>query len=830
MHALPLSQKMSYNSNDAMKRILVFRGDGMDIKKDDKRKKWRSDRHKQHIEETDDQVAGEKSSEDVAEEDLDQTVKYERTGEQKRNKDSNESEQGEESEEHSESAQTRSERKKKEPPRKTLTFKQTIISIGAVFVLALVAYTTIIYGGKLFIDEEKLVISPPTTIETEDGEVIWYLYNEYRLPVKLEQIPEHVQQAFVAVEDKRFYTHSGVDLKSIGRAVYRDIVSRSKAEGASTLTQQLAKNLFLTNDKSWFRKIKEAMIAIYLEREYSKDDILEMYLNAIYFGQGQYGLEAAANKYFYKSVEDLTLEEAALFAGMVKAPNGYSPIDHPEKALKRRNLVLEKMAEENYISKEDMQEAQSKNIELNISTRKYNPAHHAYVDIVIQEAQDLYGITLDDLKQKRYRLITALNETAQIIAFDQFQLDAYFPGNNKEDVEGAFIMLEEETGEIVTAIGGRYFTDRDYNRAVMPVGQPGSTMKPIAVYAPALETEAYNPYSILPDELQDWDSKPVRNHNDQYDGEITLYNALKYSKNTSAVWLLNEIGVNYAKNFLRKMAIDIEDKDVRIALGDLKNGLSPLQMAQSYRTFVHSGEMIDAHAIREIKNYKGEVVAHAQPKVTEVFSEQVAWNMTEMLKDVVNGGTAQAGYYPHELAGKTGTTQHPKVKGETKDAWFVGFTPDYVTALWMGYDDISQQDHFLVGGSAYPTELTKKILTELDKNQSLTTTFTKPDHVQALSEPVTLPVITDLKGSHVFGGLKVTKGKLKWSGKEDERIIYRIYETGNEGDKKIGEVHGANEFVVDKFSLLDTNSYYVIPYDPISQVEGERSNTVKVTF
>ena len=214
---------------------------------------------------------------------------------------------------------------------------------GVAFVLALVAYTTILFGGRLIVDEDKLVISPPTTIETTDGDVLWYLYDEFRLPVKLDDIPEHVQEAFIAIEDRRFYHHTGVDLRSIARAVYRDIVARDKKEGASTITQQLAKNLFLTNDKSWWRKIKEAMIALYLEREYTKDQLLEMYLNVIYFGQGQYGVEAAANRFFHKSVDELTLEEGALLAGIIKAPNGYSPIEHPEKALERRNLVLESM-------------------------------------------------------------------------------------------------------------------------------------------------------------------------------------------------------------------------------------------------------------------------------------------------------------------------------------------------------------------------------------------------------------------------------------------------------------------------------------------------------
>ena len=228
-----------------------------------------------------------------------------------------------------------------------------MIAVLAVFVLALIAYTTILYGGKVFVDQNKLPVSSPTTIETADGEPIWYIYDQYRKPIQLDDLPNYIPGAFVATEDKRFYTHSGVDFRSIMRAIYKDIISRSKAEGASTITQQLAKNLFLTNDKSWMRKTKEVMIALYLEREFTKDEILEMYMNVIYFGKGQYGIEAVSNTFFDKSAKELTVEEAALLAGIVNAPNGYSPVDHPDKALQRRNLVLDRMNEAGIITEDE---------------------------------------------------------------------------------------------------------------------------------------------------------------------------------------------------------------------------------------------------------------------------------------------------------------------------------------------------------------------------------------------------------------------------------------------------------------------------------------------
>lgn len=777
-------------------------------RKEGERKKTRSERHHQ--------------KEKEEQEDLNETIIY---------RPSTQDEDLPEDDVAEKEQKTRSEMNVKERKnKKFFTWKKTLILIGSLFLLLLIGYTTLIYGGKLFVDEKKLFIAPPTTIETSEGEVIWYVYDEFRDPVDIEQIPEHVLQAFVSIEDKRFYSHSGVDFRSIVRAVYRDLVARSKVEGASTLTQQLAKNLFLTNDKTWYRKVKEAMISLYLEREFTKDEILEMYLNVIYFGQGRYGIEAAANKYFAKSVEDLTLEEGALLAGMVKGPNGYSPIDKPEKAKERRNIVLQTMADLQYITLDEAESAKNKELNLQVTERKVEPAYHSYVDMVIKEAEKKYGITEDDLKASQYRITTNINKDAQEIAFEEFQQDTYFPGNSMKNVEGAFVMMEESEGAIVAAIGGRNFRISDHNRVIEPLGQPGSIMKPIAAYAPALDMGEFTPYSILPDKLEEWDGKEVRNANNQYSGEISFYDALTYSKNTSSVWLINEIGIKNAKKYLEKMDIHIEDKDVRIAIGGLEKGLSPLQIAQSYRTFLHRGEMIEGHTIVDIHDIYGNQMLEETYEPVKVFSEQVAWNMLEILKSVVERGTGQSGYYPHDLAGKTGSVQHPKKEGQERDVWFVGLTPQYVTALWMGYDSISEEENYLVGGSSYPTVLTKTILTKLDERQNLTQHFTKPEDVQALEEPIELPVLNNVVATHAFGGWKLLKGKLMWEKQEDDRITFRIYEKNGDDVTKIGEVNGENEFIIDKFSLLDSNQYYIVPYNPLTGQEGERSNIVEITF
>src|SRR5699024_1009172 len=251
--------------------------------------------------------------------------------------------------------------------------KWTILIVSIIFLLGLIGYSIILFGGKLVIDEEKLILDSTTIIETTDGKDIGRLYDENRYLVTLDQVPNHVQDAFVAIEDVRFYSHAGVDIKSVGRAIYKDIIALGKAEGASTITQQLVKNLFLYHDKTWMRKTKEVMAAIYLEREYSKEEILELYLNAIYFGHGIYGIETAAQYFFSKPVQKLTIAEGALIAGLAKAPNGYSPINYPDKALSRRNVVLKAMNNANMISTDMMLTEQGKTLGLNVKEKESNP-------------------------------------------------------------------------------------------------------------------------------------------------------------------------------------------------------------------------------------------------------------------------------------------------------------------------------------------------------------------------------------------------------------------------------------------------------------------------
>src|SRR5699024_1679225 len=273
------------------------------------------------------------------------------------------------------------------------------------------------------------------------------------------------------------------------------------------------------------------------------------------------------------------------------------------------------------------------------------------------------------------------------------------------------------------------------------------------------------------------------------------------------------------------MEMSIPDDGMAIGIGGLKEGLTPLNMVDAYSAFGNNGVMVESSTISEIYDRDNSLLFQANPETEKIFSAQVAWNMTEMLSYTVRHGTASAGEYPHALAGKTGTTEHPLVKGESKDAWFVGYTPNMVTALWMGYD-ISDKDHYLTGGSAYPTRLTKDILTDLNGTIALGESFVQPEKVEALPEPIELPEITDVQGSISIGGKRFLQGEISWNGSEDDRVIYRIYKEKPGINERVGQVEGENEFIITGLSLLHSNSYYIVPYDPLTKMEGKRSEAV----
>lgn len=689
-------------------------------------------------------------------------------------------------------------------------------------------YLVILLIGNHVIDKEKLVMSTTTKIVDENGHEISKLYLENRETVPLNKIPKNVQNAFVATEDSRFYEHSGIDLRGTMRAVVADIFSGQKEQGGSTITQQLARNAFLTNEKTWYRKLKEAAIAISMERKYSKKQILDMYLNQIYFGHGVYGVEAASKFFFNKDVSQLSDDEGALLAALPKGPNEYSPILHPDRALNRRNLVVDLMEKQGYIGAEQAVRLKGRTLGLNLEKSKSHPEYDTYVDMVLDEAQKEYHLSNDEVLRGGYKIVVPMDMAAQRASYQQFKKNQYFRGSNpKVSPQGAFVLMDSQTGGVLAVQGGRSYVKKGYNH-VLEQRQPGSTFKPLAVYGPALDSGRYQPFSLLQDKkvvYTKYDNYAPKNYDNQYHGEMSMYDAVTVSQNAPAVWLLDKIGINKSKAYLSKLGFQLPDKGLAIALGGLEKGVTPLQMASAYTAFDNNGEKVSPYFIKAIYSNSGKRLGKAHPKKEKVFSKQTAWYMTRMLESVVSNGTAKAGVADTSLAGKTGSTAY--TKNGLRDAWFVGYTPKAVGAVWMGYDQTAK-NQYLTGSSSDAVRLFKSIIDRVPSQAHLP--FKKPAQVTDLDAPIKLEPIKNLKAKGTFGKFIFPAVKFTWTAAKDKRVVYRIYEVDNGKTTLKGEVAGKGSFEINYVNPISSASYYVVPYNPQTKKQGIKSRTVQISW
>jgi penicillin-binding protein 2A len=707
--------------------------------------------------------------------------------------------------------------------------KKSLVALGILvgsLIIGFFAYLFIIMAGDYVIDEKDLVMDSATILVNEKGEKITKIYDENREIVDINDIPDHVQEAFVAVEDSRFYKHNGIDAKAISRAIYKDILAGSKVEGGSTITQQLAKNVFLSHEKSWLRKTKEAVIAINLERRYSKNKILEMYLNQIYFGHGAYGIQLAAKTYFNKDVSELTVAEGAMLAGLPKAPGHYSPIKHPDAAKERRDLVLTLMEKQNYLSPNETVRAQGQTIAVNFTQEERNPAYSTYIDMVIKEAREKYHISREELRQGGYKIVVPMDPAAQNSVYKNFQEGKYFIGTGKEKPEGAMVLMDSKSGGLLTVQGGRNYVTEGLNRVEVN-RQPGSTFKPLSVYGPALESDKYQPYSMLRDEEMSYNGYEPKNYNGRYEGKVSMMDAVTHSVNSSAVWLLNEIGISYSKEYLEDLGMPIEDQGLGIALGGIDHGVSPLQMVKGYRSFLHEGKTVEPFVISKIYNHEGELIGKAKREEKKVWKKQNAWNMTRMLQQVVENGTGSDGPENMEIAGKTGTTNYPNVDKGNKDTWFVGYTPQVVGAVWVGYDKTTKES-YLNSGSAQPTLLFKQVINGMPSQQGLA--FKKPDGVKDLEPPIEMIEVGDLSAEFGMGDYGMPSVKLSWTPSKDKRLQYKIYAVNDGETTKLDTLKGKGEYVASGKHLFTLPDFYVVPYNPLTKEEGRPSKTVSISF
>lgn len=568
-----------------------------------------------------------------------------------------------------------------------------VVILLIVGILGGVAATLVASVLKTVPNLEDIKFNPKlaTSIYDRNGELIQRLYTENRIWVSIDEIPKSLQDAIIAIEDHNFLNHHGVDLKAIMRSVFLNIKNRSlTAYGGSTITQQLAKNAFLTQEKKLIRKIKEAIWAIQIERRFTKEEILETYLNEIWFGHGAYGVEAASQLYFGKHVKDLNLEEVALIAGVTNNPGLFSPRYNMDAAKRRRDLVLRRMYEEGYISESVYETTKAKPIVLKEKVVETKKVASYFVDQVLQylltkfDADTVYGGGL--------KVYTTLDLSIQREAEDTL-INALPNGgvdkNGLMQPQTALITLDPRSGEVLAVVGGR--GDDKLNRAYQAYRQPGSAFKPF-IYATAL-SQGHTPASIFIDEPVEYKMNSgelwsVRNYHRDYRGPMTLRYALEMSINVVAVKLLDAVGINNVANTIKNVGITslvengtINDKGLApLALGALTKGVSLVQMAAAYGVFANQGIYYEPYFIKKIEEPNGKVIEQNHSKPKTAMDEKVAYVLTDMLKGVVTSGTAKQANIGRPQAGKTGTTDN------YQDAWYVGYTPEFVTAIWVGED------------------------------------------------------------------------------------------------------------------------------------------------
>ena len=599
---------------------------------------------------------------------------------------------------------------------------------------------------------------------------------ENRVPVPLSKVPQNLQNAFVAVEDARFYQHMGVDPRGILRAAWSNVTGGGVAEGGSTITQQLAKNALLSQERTMKRKIQEAFLALQIERQYTKHEILEMYVNHIYFGQGAYGVQTAARVYFNKNAEDLTLAECAMLAGIPKSPNYYSPLNNLKAAKERQRTVLEQMVKYGYIDASTAQSAAEAPLKLasgKTNNDKSDKTAAYFIDYVVQSLIDKYGA--DAVYKEGLKVYTSLDLTMQQAAetalthLPSYRKDA----NGIMQPQGALVAIDPRSGYIKAMVGGR--GDDQFNRAVMAERQPGSVFKTFT-YLAAIES-GMTPATSISDTAVSFGSWSPRNYDGRFYGNISLRYALEQSRNVPTVKLANQLGADKPLYYAQQMGISTlvlqgptNDRNLAMSLGGLTKGVTPLEMASAYGVLANQGIRCEPIAIVKVVDRNGKTLEEHSPQPKTIISEKSAYIVTDMLKGVIARGTGAGAAIGRPAAGKTGTTDN------NKDAWFVGYTPDLVAAVWMGNDTEGTLGD--ITGGTVPAEIWRLFMTK-----ALASTpardFLRPQGV-SVPQDTSTPVPPDDKAA---ADKKQEDDKKKAATKQPEKATTKPNDTKAE-DKK----------------------------------------------
>ena len=572
---------------------------------------------------------------------------------------------------------------------------------------------SLVVGGYLFyiakttnVADLQNALKATTIIYDKDGNQAGSLTGQKGTYVELDAISENLQNAVIATEDRSFYKNSGINY---GR-FFLAILTAGRSGGGSTITQQLAKNAYLSQDQTVERKAKEFFLALEINKKYSKKEILTMYLNNAYFGNGVWGIEDASKKYFGVSASELTLDQSAVLAGMLKGPEIYNPLYSVENATNRRNTVLQNMVAAGYIDQATADQSAAVDIHGQLvdayEGKSEDYRYPSYFDAVINEAVNEYGLTEEDIIKNGYRIYTEMDQNYQAsmqVIYDNVDL---FPvAEDGTRAESGSVALDPKTGG-VRAIVGRVASDQDagfrsYNYATQSARSPGSTIKPLVVYSPAV-ANGWSTNKELDNTTRVYGSYTVDNYGGiQGSPTVPMYQALAESLNLPAVATANELGLNTVFDYGKKFGLDMDkvDRSLGVALG---SGVTtnPLQMAQAYGTFANDGVMNDAHLITKIENASGQVVKSHSQKSKRVLSSSANRKMTNMMLGTFTNGTGvNAAPYGYTMAGKTGTTEtdfNPDLSG---DQWVIGYTPDVVISQWLGFPK-TDETHYLTGTSA----------------------------------------------------------------------------------------------------------------------------------
>lgn len=583
------------------------------------------------------------------------------------------------------------------------------------------------------LDPAKLTdLAQSGALYDRDGQYITTLVGrENRTVIDTSALPAHVRNAFLAAEDLRFYKHPGFDVTRILGAVVSNVRSGGFDQGASTITQQLVKLSHLSSQKTIARKLEEIWLAVQLESAYTKDEILDLYLNYIYFGQGAYGLQAAAEVTFGISAADLSPAQAAALAAAIKAPSAYSIQASEDNNRERREYILAVMRAEGMLTQADYDAALSEEL----TPRRASAVQTEYgwfVDAVLDEAELQLDVSAEMLLAGGYRIDTTLDPAMQTLLDEQFTVSNVFPANAKDGtpVQAAAAAVDTTNGAVRAIVGGRtYETRRGLNRATKLRRQPGSAIKPLAVYAPAIQYAGWTAASVILDEPTSFGSYTPRNAGNAYYGNVTVRSALKSSLNIPAVKVIESIGVASARRYLTAVGIELDDRDwnLSLSLGSMTYGASPVQMAAAYAPFANGGTFYAPYFIERITDRSGAVVYQHQDGGNRVLSPQNAYLLTDLMRTVITSGTGtRLNAVGVPVAGKTGTVN--MVGGGNRDAWMSVYTAELSVAVWMGYDE-PDDTHRLsnsVSGGTNPASLARNFLKAYYTGRSKPS-FAKPD-------------------------------------------------------------------------------------------------------